>query len=291
MVILHDPICANFEATGHPEAPFRVVRTAAALRAAHPGWTWREPAPGLDEDILRAHTEEHLRRMEAGVGDFDSDTPRYEDLANHARRGVGAAVDAMSAALAGEKAFSLMRPPGHHALRDRAMGFCYYNSIAIAALAARARGVKRVAVWDFDAHHGNGTESILHGVNGTLFVSIHQLPGWPGSGGTSFDNVLNFPIPPFAEASDHVGSLAESWQAVLLFKPELVLVSAGFDAYVGDPITQMSLREQDFVTLGRWLRESGLPAAAVLEGGYAKELPALVEGFLGEWEGISDFKS
>ncbi len=284
MVILHDPICASFEASGHPEAPFRVVRTAAALREAHPDWIWRKPAPAEDQDILRAHSVEHVRRIEGGDGDFDADTPRYDDLAGHARRGAGSGLDAMSAALAGEKVFSLMRPPGHHALRDRAMGFCYFNNIAIAALAARARGVERVAVWDFDAHHGNGTESILHGVDGTLFVSVHQLPGWPGTGGASFDNVLNFPVPPFAEASDHMGSLAESWQAVLLFKPELVLVSAGFDAFVGDPITQMSLREEDFVTLGGWLRESGLRSAAVLEGGYAGELPALVEGFLAAWQ-------
>ena len=284
MVILHDPICASFEASGHPEAPFRVVRTAAALREAHPDWIWRKPAPAEDQDIWRAHGVEHVRRIEGGDGDFDADTPRYDDLAGHARRGAGSGLDAMSAALAGEKAFSLMRPPGHHALRDRAMGFCYFNNIAIAALAARARGVERVAVWDFDAHHGNGTESILHGVDGTLFVSVHQLPGWPGTGDASFDNVLNFPVPPYADASDHMGSLAESWQAVLLFKPELVLVSAGFDAFVGDPITQMSLRAEDFVTLGGWLRESGLRSAAILEGGYARELPALVEGFLAAWQ-------
>lgn len=285
MVILYDPICANFEASGHPEAPFRVVRTAAALREAHPDWVWRKPAPVPDADLLRSHTADHVRQIEAGDEDFDADTPRYDDLAGHARRGAGAALDAMSAALAGEKAFSLMRPPGHHALRDRAMGFCYFNNIAISALAARARGVKRVAVWDFDAHHGNGTESILHGVDGTLFVSIHQLPGWPGSGGSSFENVLNFPVAPFAEASEHMGSLAESWQAVLLFKPELVLISAGFDAYRGDPITQMSLLAENFVTLGDWVREAGIPAAAMLEGGYARELPGLLEGFLAAWQG------
>ena len=164
------------------------------------------------------------------------------------------------------------------------MGFCYFNNIAIAALAARARGVASVVVWDFDAHHGNGTEAILHNVPGTYFVSIHQLPGWPGSGGSSFDNVRNFSVAPYAAAEEHLGLLAESWQAVLLFKPELVLVSAGFDAYVGDPITQMSLREEDFATLGRWIGESRLPAAAIMEGGYARELPELVMKFLTAWE-------
>jgi acetoin utilization deacetylase AcuC-like enzyme len=285
MVIFHDPKSAGYESSGHPEAPFRVIRTAAALRTAQSAWIWRPPAPAHDEDILRAHSPEHLKRIESGDADFDADTPRYDDLAGHARRAAGSALDAMGAALGGESAFSLMRPPGHHALRDHAMGFCYFNNIAIAALAARARGVARVVVWDFDAHHGNGTEAILHGVPGTFFVSIHQLPGWPGSGGSSFDNVLNFPVAPYAAADEHMAVLSESWQAVLLCKPELVLVSAGFDAYVGDPITQMSLREDDFTTLGRWLGESGLPAAAILEGGYSRELPELVTKFLTAWEG------
>jgi acetoin utilization deacetylase AcuC-like enzyme len=284
MVIFYDPKCADYEAIGHPEAPFRVIRTAAALRVGQSAWTWRTPHPAPDDDILRAHSPEYLRRIETGEADFDADTPRYDDMAGHARRAAGSAVEAMTAALAGETAFSLMRPPGHHALRDRAMGFCYFNNIAIAALAARARGVERVVVWDFDAHHGNGTEAILHNVPGTFFVSIHQLPGWPGSGGSSFDNVLNFPVAPYAAAEEHMAALAESWQAVRLFKPDLVLVSAGFDAYVGDPITQMSLREEDFTTLGRWLGESGLPVAALLEGGYSRELPELATKFLTAWE-------
>ena len=285
MVIVHNPKSAEYQALGHPEAPFRVLRTAEALRTSRPQWQWREPAPATDEDLLRAHSAKHLRQILQGEADFDADTPRYADLDGHARRGAGAAVDAMTSALAGEPSFSLMRPPGHHALREHPMGFCYYNNIAVAALAARARGVERVAVWDFDAHHGNGTEALLHFVPGTLFVSIHQLPGWPGSGGASFDNVLNFPVLPYADAEEHMAALAESWQAVLLFKPNLVLVSAGFDAYVGDPITQMSLREDDFATLGRWLGESGLPVAAMLEGGYSRELPLLVTKFLTAWAG------
>lgn len=284
MVIFHDPICAKYEALGHPEAPFRVVQTAAALRESHADWIWRQPKAAADEDILRVHDVGYVRDVERGTAGFDADTPRYDDLGGHARRAAGSALDVMAAAIAGEKTFSLMRPPGHHALRDRAMGFCYFNNIAIAARAARSRGVERVAVWDFDAHHGNGTEALLSGVAGTMFVSIHQLPGWPGTGADSFDNIYNFPVPPYADASEHMTALAQSWQAVLLYKPEVVLVSAGFDAYVGDPITQMSLREEDFVTLGRWLGESGLPAGAILEGGYSRELPALVEGFLAAWE-------
>jgi acetoin utilization deacetylase AcuC-like enzyme len=176
-----------------------------------------------------------------------------------------------------------MRPPGHHATRNQAMGFCYLNSIAIAALDFAAVGA-RVAVWDFDAHHGNGTEDILQDRAGIFFASVHQYPGYPGTGIASQGNVANFPVAPHTPRASHLSELARSWDAVLAFKPDLVLVSAGFDAYVGDPITQMTLEAVDFVELGRWLAQAGLPAAAVLEGGYSPDLPLLIDAFLSAWE-------
>ena len=187
-------------------------------------------------------------------------------------------------ALAGERAFSLMRPPGHHATGGQAMGFCYLNQIAIAALAAKARGTDRVAIWDFDAHHGNGTEAILHGRDGFLFTSVHQFPGYPGTGTASFDNCHNWPVAPRTPRKQHMAALRESLDAAIAFQPGLVLVSAGFDAYAQDPLTAMTLETEDFATLGRWLRESGLPAAAILEGGYSLDLPLLIDAFLSAWE-------
>ena len=284
MVILHDPRCADYGSSMRPEQPARITHSVAHLRAAHPRWSWRAPTTIVpDETLLLAHTPAHLKRI-SQHRDFDADTPYLPDIENHARRGVAAALAAADAALAGERAFSLMRPPGHHATSNQAMGFCYLNQIAIAALSARARGTERVAIWDFDAHHGNGTEAILHGRDGCLFTSVHQYPGYPGTGTTSFDNCRNWPVAPRTPRAKHLAALRESLDAVIAFRPGLVLVSAGFDAFVQDPLTAMTLETDDFATLGCWLRETGLPAAAILEGGYSDELPLLIDAFLTAWE-------
>jgi acetoin utilization deacetylase AcuC-like enzyme len=265
-----------------PEQPARVVRSALHLRAAHPDWTWRLPGPVEESVLLAAHSAELLERI-ARPPDIDEDTPHFPSIEAHARRAVGAALAAAGAALAGQKAFSLLRPPGHHCTRSRAMGFCYLNQVAVAAVHAAAGG-RRVAVWDFDAHHGNGTEDILQGRPGTLFASVHQSPGYPGTGTSSVANCLNYPVAPHTPRAGHMDALARSWEAVLAFQPDLVLVSAGFDAFASDPITAMTLEAEDFAELGRWLRQSGRPAAAMLEGGYSPELPVLIDDFLSAWD-------
>jgi acetoin utilization deacetylase AcuC-like enzyme len=158
-------------------------------------------------------------------------------------------------------------------------------------------------VWDFDAHHGNGTEAILRSPLSApnsqpggraaapfLFTSVHQFPGYPGTGTTSFDNCRNWPVAPHTPRAAHLAALRASLDAVIAFAPDLVLVSAGFDAYARDPITAMTLETEDFATLGRWLREScppgrpRLPAAAILEGGYSEDLPLLIDAFLSAWQ-------
>ena len=284
MVIIHDPHCAEYAAPGHVERPFRVLGTAKRLRERRPEWPFALPTAASDADLLRAHTVAHLALVNDPPGDFDADSQALPGIDRHAREAVGGAILAADRALGGERAFSLMRPPGHHATADQAMGFCYYNSIAVAALRAQAAGgVGTVAVWDFDAHHGNGTEAILREREGMFFVSVHQFPAYPGTGARSSNNVRNHPVAPMTTPAEHMRVLAESWQEVLDARPGLVLVSAGFDAYAGDPITQMTLREQDFAELGRWLHAAPAPVAAILEGGYSDDLPVLVEGFLNAW--------
>lgn len=266
-----------------PEQPARITRSVEYLRQTHPDWEWQKPGIADEALLLTAHTPALLKRIQHEP-DIDEDTPYFPGIYDHARRAVGAALDVAHQALAGKKAFSLMRPPGHHATRNQAMGFCYLNQIALAALNAGGGRSVRVAVWDFDAHHGNGTEDILDGRPGVFFASVHQYPGYPGTGTRSTVNCRNFPVAPHASREQHMGELARSWEAVLAFQPDLVLVSAGFDAYANDPITEMTLEADDFAELGRWLRTAGLPTAAVLEGGYSPDLPRLIDSFLSAWE-------
>lgn len=178
----------------------------------------------------------------------------------------------------------MMRPPGHHATGDRAMGFCYLNSIAIAALDALTRGPTRVAIWDFDAHHGNGTESICEGNDRIRYVSFHQHPAYPGTGNLSRANIFNFPVSAETTGAQQMEVLRRSWKCVEEFRPNLILVSAGFDAYEGDPLVSLALTRDNFGTLGEWLSQTEVPCAAILEGGYSSDLPLLIDAFLCGWE-------
>lgn len=295
MLIFNDPQCADYGSAMRPEQPARVIRSMAHLRAAHPTWEFRVPPPAsavTEATLLLAHRADHLRRLDQ-PRDFDADTPFFEDISAHARRAVSAALAATDHALAHRTpVFSLMRPPGHHATATTAMGFCYLNSIAIAALHAHHHhGARRVAIWDFDAHHGNGTEAILHNqatAGAFFFASVHQHPCYPGTGLTDLEPFIrNWPIAPLTPRPQHLASLRASLDAIIAFKPDLILVSAGFDAYALDPITSMTLEAEDFATLGTWLAETythhAIPSATLLEGGYSPDLPILIEAFLTAW--------
>lgn len=283
MIVFHDPRAADYSASGHPERAARVTASAAYLRSAHPDWEWRQPNEADEEALLRAHSSAHLERIRRAQHDFDADTPAYENIFAHAARAAGAACAVAHESLGGTPAFSLMRPPGHHATRDQAMGFCFFNHVTVAALDALEQGAARVAVWDFDAHHGNGTEAIVAGNPRIAFASVHQFPGYPGTGTHSLGRVHNFPVAPFTPRAAHRDAAARALAVLLDFKPDLVLVSAGFDAYAGDPLTQMNLQLDDFALFGQWLREVSAPTGAILEGGYSEQLPQLIDAFLSSW--------
>jgi acetoin utilization deacetylase AcuC-like enzyme len=275
--IITDERCTEYSSRGHPERPARIAKTIELLEAQNElSIEWIKPSLAADEPILRAHSPEHIARLRI-PRDFDGDTPYYEGIEDHARRSVGGALAALDFALAGETSFSLLRPPGHHATRDQAMGFCFLNSIAIAALHARATGMKRVAVFDFDVHHGNGTEAILLNQPGTAFFSIHQFPCYPGTGATNVgENCFNYTVPPHVSRDEYRETLARALADLKKFSPDLICVSAGFDGYARDPLAQGSLEAEDFNWLGRELRGLSAPMFSLLEGGYSNDLPELI---------------
>ncbi|HXT12339.1 MAG TPA: histone deacetylase [Candidatus Angelobacter sp.] len=287
MKIITDDACTGYSRSGHPEKPARVARTVEKLRSqTELSIIWAKPGPAEDATLLRAHSPEHLASLACAEEDFDADSPAYPDIADYARASVGAALEAMRSARAGETVLSLMRPPGHHATRNRIMGFCYLNNVAIAALEALVTGVKRVAIFDFDVHHGNGTEDILLNRDGAAFFSIHQYPAYPGTGASHLgDNCFNYPVPPALPRTQYRDVLSSALDRMKEFRPELVGVSAGFDAYARDPLAQETLEAEDFYWLGQQIRALGIPAYNVLEGGYSRDLPELIFSYLKGLEG------
>jgi acetoin utilization deacetylase AcuC-like enzyme len=267
---LTNPALARLHPTGeHPERQDRLLGLGGETVERH----------ATDEQLARAHTAGHLaflRSIDRPVH-LDADTIASPTSWEAATLAAGIALEAVD-----RSAFALIRPPGHHALADRAMGFCLVNNIAVAARYAQAElGLSRVAIVDYDVHHGNGTEAIFHGDDSVLFVSLHQWPFYPGTGGpgTSDETTLNVPLPAGSGDSEYCAafeSLVEP--AVRAFAPDLLLVSAGFDAYADDPLGEMEVSEDGFRELSRRCAALAPRTAAVLEGGYnLATLPRLVD--------------
>jgi acetoin utilization deacetylase AcuC-like enzyme len=289
MVIIYSPRCLDYGAAGHPESPERIRSAVAQLHKDF--HTWVTPTPCADEDILRVHTRELLDAVRTGAF-ADADTPFFPQIFEIAKLSAGAAVLAAEHALAGRPAFSLMRPPGHHAERNRVMGFCYFNNIAIAVAKMLQIQNRKVAILDFDCHHGNGTEEIFRGNERVLLASLHQSPCYPGTGLASAGNCLNYPLAPGTAPEQFLAALDEAIGHIRGFAPELLAVSAGFDAYKNDPITHMALEVETFYEIGRRIADltrpppkaPPLPCFAVLEGGYAREFAKCVDAFIAGWE-------
>jgi acetoin utilization deacetylase AcuC-like enzyme len=243
---------------------------------------WSEGRAATIDELCSCHTAEHVelvRSVEDAVW-LDGDTLCTATTFEAAALAAGTAIEA---ALRG--GFALVRPPGHHALAGRAMGFCVFNNVAVAARAAQQRlGLERVAIVDFDVHHGNGTQAIFRDDDTVLFVSLHQWPFYPGSGGPDdqAETTVNVPLRAGSGDQEYFEAFTSVVEpAVVRFEPELVLVSAGFDAHAGDPLADMRVTEDGFRELARRCRGMSDRVGAVLEGGYELEtLPDLVDAAL-----------
>jgi acetoin utilization deacetylase AcuC-like enzyme len=279
MIIVHSPRCLEYSAPGHPERPERIRTSVAELEESRHTWLVPEPCP--EADILRVHTLAMLRAVQAGNYE-DADTPHFPNSYELARLSAGAAILASQQT---QPAFSLMRPPGHHAEHNRVMGFCYFNNLAIAVAKLLADGQARhVAILDFDCHHGNGTEDIFRGDDHVLFVSLHQSPCYPGTGLASRENCVNYPLPPRTGPAEFLRALDDALAKIRAFAPDVLAISAGFDAYKDDPITEMALEIETYREIARRIAALRLRSFMVMEGGYADALADCVAAFVDGWD-------
>jgi acetoin utilization deacetylase AcuC-like enzyme len=291
---------------GHPERPDRIRAIERALEHERFAGLVREQAPLGDFDrVALAHPEAYIAQLQSaapreGMVRIDEDTVMSPGTLEAALRGAGGAVRAVDEVMLGHvaNAFVAMRPPGHHAERVRAMGFCFFNNAAIAARHAQQRyGAERVAIMDWDVHHGNGTQDIFWSDPSVLYASTHEMPLYPGTGALSergeHDTIVNAPL----AAGDGGEVFREAFEAAVLpridaFQPDLIVISAGFDAHWRDPLASLNLTEADFAWATKRLmdladRHAGGRVVSLLEGGYdleglAKSTAAHVNALMGQ---------
>lgn len=283
----HPDMIEHRTGAGHPERPERLAAVMAAIDAADLDLDRRAATEAATADLERIHPAAHVARIldaspASGMSQLDADTVLSPGSVRAARLAAGAVIDAVRAVAVGDtaRAFAAVRPPGHHAEPNRAMGFCLFSSVAVAARAAQAAGMPRVAVVDFDVHHGNGTQAAFEQDDTLFLASIHQMPLYPGTGAaseTGVGNIVNAPVAPHAAR--------ESWRATFAgglmpalddFAPDLILISAGFDAHRRDPLAHQSLEAEDFAWATRAVlevarRRCGGKVVSSLEGGYDLE--------------------
>ena len=294
--IVHHPIYEKHDTgPGHPEMPERYRVVVDALKADEGLWNSLNeitPEKASQGVVQAAHTKEHFKRVQGafanGLDRLDADTTISMQSFDASLFAAGGAIAAVDSVMQGESrnAFVAVRPPGHHATAERAMGFCIFNNVAVAARYAqnRYKEIDRVAIVDWDVHHGNGTQGIFYTDPTVFFFSIHQYPWYPGTGargetghGKGLGSTLNVPVKAFTKAKDQLSAFdAAIGEIASKTKPDMIFLSAGFDAHRTDPLGQLQLEDADYVAMTRtmmqWADEAcGGRLVSCLEGGYNLE--------------------
>ena len=258
MRLIFSTKCLEFNAPSHPESPERLQKAYEFLKEKY---EFLEPQPASEADLLRVHTQRLLNAVK-NLDFYDPDCPRYPNIYEYAKLSAGAAMLA-----AKENAFSLMRPPGHHAGRDRVAGFCYFNNIAVAVKSTN----KKTLIIDIDGHHGDGTQEIFFKDDQAIYISLHSFPNYPGTGLYSEANCYNYPLSAPCGDEAYLKTFDEALSCVDSTKIEQIAVSAGFDTYFKDPLASLGLSTACYRQIGRRVARLKRPVFAVLEGGYCVE--------------------
>jgi acetoin utilization deacetylase AcuC-like enzyme len=289
-LITHPDCLRHYPGEIHVEKPERLTAVLDALNgdadlmAVTRSLTARE---ATEEELALFHTPEHIRwvkeQCERAPSLLDTDTPVSVESFKAGLLACGAVLDAVDCVIAGplKRVFCAVRPPGHHAEVETSMGFCLFNNVAVGALYARRKGLKRAAIVDFDVHHGNGTQHGFYRDGDVLYISFHQYPHYPGTGtnletgeGDGIGTNINVPLPPGSGSVEYKEAMKSTVLPALLdFKPDLVMISAGFDAHTADPLSETTLTEEDYYDMTRNLvdaakRSAGGRVISLLEGGY-----------------------
>jgi len=286
-VFYHPDFLNHDTGKGHPEKPDRLIACVSALESSDFAMNleWKSPRAATEEELSFIHTKQHIEHIKkichSGGGYLDNDTPVCSNSFDIALKSAGAWLDGVDEVINKNSAFVLSRPPGHHAEENRAMGFCLFSNAALAATTALGKnGVKRVCIFDWDVHHGNGTQSIVQNNPDIYYISTHQFPFYPGTGSQmetgKHNNVLNIPLQAGMNSLDYLKKFDEHViPAIQKINPDLLIISSGFDAHTRDPLASINLETDDFAYMTRKI-QGILPHLLVgLEGGY--DLKALGE--------------
>ncbi|RLG21862.1 histone deacetylase [Candidatus Micrarchaeota archaeon] len=279
MKLIYSKKCEEYWSEGHPESPDRTRIIHEHLKEK--GFSFTEPKQASDRDILKAHSKSLIESIKNNSF-FDYDTPNIENIYNYAKLSAGAAITAAKLSK-DEFAFSLMRPPGHHAGKNSLGGFCYLNNIAIAI-----KGLgERAAILDIDLHHGNGTQDIFMRDKNVLYVSLHRGDIYPGTGHESIENCINYPFYERVGEKEYLRTVDEAIKKIKEFNAKVIGISLGFDTYKKEFLAGdrgMNLELSTYKEIAKRIKQLEIPSFAVLEGGYHEDLGLCAEKFLEVWE-------